>query len=83
MNPDLDTLVTALYVTVDDLLIKNWWWAPERPVVGIRPQAVRRRVDHLGGDTGTVWDTRPRPVLALRACSSPALVPLSAHPLRL
>ena len=38
MNPDLDTLVTALYVTVDDLLIKNWWWAPERPVVGIAPK---------------------------------------------
>ena len=38
MNPDLDTLVTALYVTVDDLLIKNWWWAPERPVVGISPK---------------------------------------------
>ena len=38
MNPDLDTLVTALYVTVDDLLIKNWWWAPERPVVGIVPK---------------------------------------------
>ena len=38
MNPDLDTLVTALYVTVDDLLIKNWWWTPERPMVGIAPK---------------------------------------------
>ena len=38
MNPDLDTLVTALYATVDDLLIKNWWWTPERPVVEIAPK---------------------------------------------
>ena len=38
MNPDLDTLVAALCVTVDDLLIKNWWWAPERSVVGIAPK---------------------------------------------
>ena len=38
MNPDLDTLVTSLYVTVDDFLIGNPHWAPYRPVVGIAPK---------------------------------------------
>jgi len=38
MNPDLDTLATRLYVTIDDLLIDNPRWAPERPAVGIAPQ---------------------------------------------
>ena len=38
MNPDLDTLATTLYVTVDDLLIRNPHWAPERPAVGIAPK---------------------------------------------
>ncbi len=38
MNPDLDTLVTALYVTVDDLLVAHPQWAPERPAVGIAPE---------------------------------------------
>ena len=38
MNPDLDTLATALYVRVDDLLGDNPGWAPERPAVGIAPK---------------------------------------------
>ena len=38
MGPDLDSLVTRLYVTVDDLLIRNPHWAPRRPAVGIAPQ---------------------------------------------
>ncbi len=38
MNPDLDTLVTALYVRIDDLLASNPHWAPQRPVVGIAPR---------------------------------------------
>ena len=38
MGPDLDSLVTSLYVTVDDLLIRNPHWAPRRPAVGIAPQ---------------------------------------------
>lgn len=38
MDADLDTLATALYVTVDDLL-KAWpGLAPQRPVVGIAPR---------------------------------------------
>ncbi len=28
MNPDLDTLATRLYVTIDDLLIEHPQWAP-------------------------------------------------------
>ena len=38
MNPDLDTLVTTLYVKVDDLLIAHPEWAPARPAAGIAPR---------------------------------------------
>lgn len=38
LGPDLDTLVTTLYVTIDDLLVRFPDWAPRRPVVGIAPQ---------------------------------------------
>ena len=38
MNPDLDTLATALYVTIDDLLVAHPEWAPPRPTVGIAPK---------------------------------------------
>ncbi len=37
MGPD-DTLATALYVRIDDLLAQNPHWAPERPVVGFAPK---------------------------------------------
>jgi hypothetical protein len=37
MDTDLDTLATALYVTVDDLLKTNPDKAPQRPAVGIAP----------------------------------------------
>lgn len=38
MGPDLDTLATTLYVTVDDLLIDHPEYAPQRPAVGITPK---------------------------------------------
>lgn len=38
MNPELDTLATRLYVTIDDALIDHPEWAPERPPVGIAPR---------------------------------------------
>ncbi len=38
MNPDLDTLATALYVRIDDLLADNPGWAPRRPRGGIAPK---------------------------------------------
>ena len=38
MDADLDTLATALYVTIDDLLIASPQLAPWRPAVGIQPQ---------------------------------------------
>ena len=38
MGPDLDTLATALYVQIDDLLADNPDWAPQRPAVGIAPR---------------------------------------------
>ena len=37
MNADLDALATALYVTVDDMLITNPELVPERPEIGITP----------------------------------------------
>lgn len=38
MNPELDTLATRLYVTIDDAQIEHPEWAPERPTVGIAPK---------------------------------------------
>ena len=38
MNPELDTLATRLYVTIDDALIEHPEWAPERPTIGITPK---------------------------------------------
>ncbi len=38
MNPDLDTLATALYTTIDDLIAENPHWTPPRPKVGIAPK---------------------------------------------
>lgn len=38
MNAELDTLATALYVTIDNALINHPEWAPERPEIGIAPE---------------------------------------------
>ena len=38
MNADLDTLATALYVTIDDALAADPGLLPERPAFGITPQ---------------------------------------------
>jgi hypothetical protein len=38
MDADLDTLATALYVKIDDLLKDSPQWAPWRPRVGIAPR---------------------------------------------
>ncbi len=38
MDADLDTLATALYVRIDDLLKDSPQWAPWRPAVGIAPE---------------------------------------------
>ena len=38
MDADLDTLATALYVKIDDLLKDSPHQAPRRPVVGMKPQ---------------------------------------------
>ena len=42
MNPDLDTLATTLYVTVDDLLIRHPHWAPSGPRWGSLPDCPTR-----------------------------------------
>jgi hypothetical protein len=38
VDADLDTLATALYVKIDDLLASAPQWAPPRPAVGIPPK---------------------------------------------
>jgi Transposase DDE domain len=38
VDADLDTLATALYVKIDDLLKVTPGWAPARPAAGITPQ---------------------------------------------
>jgi hypothetical protein len=38
MDTDLDSLATALYVAIDDLLIDHPDWAPARPAVGFAPK---------------------------------------------
>ena len=38
MDADLDTLATALYVTIDELLQRDPHLAPWRPTVGIAPK---------------------------------------------
>jgi len=38
VNAELDTLATALYVTIDDALVEHPHWAPHRPAVGIAPR---------------------------------------------
>lgn len=38
MNTELDTLTTALYVTIDDALITHPEWIPQRPEIGIAPK---------------------------------------------
>lgn len=52
MSPDLDALVAALYVTVDDLLIGHPERAPWRPAVGIAPKVSDAEVITLACDTG-------------------------------
>ncbi len=38
MNAELDTLATALYVTIDDALVDHPEWVPPRPEIGIAPK---------------------------------------------
>ena len=83
MGPDLDSLVTRLYVTVDDLLIRNPHWAPRRPAVGISPQVSDAEMVTLAVIQVLLrFDTEAR-FLRLRACSSATLVSVSARPVGL
>ncbi len=62
MDTDLDTLATALYVTVDDLLKDHPEQLPPRPVVGIAPRICDAELivlsvmqAHLGYRSETRW----------------------------
>ena len=83
MGPDLDTLATTLYVTVDDLLIQKSPLGAPAARGGDRSQAVRRRVGHPGGDPSATPVRFRSPFPALRPRPSGTLVPLSAHPVGL
>ena len=48
MGQDLDTLVTALYVRIDDLLKSNPGWVPQGPRVGIAPKLADAELVTLG-----------------------------------
>ena len=52
MDADLDTLATALYARVDDVLKDHPELVPWRPKVGIAPKAVRCRAVDAGGVAG-------------------------------
>ena len=54
MNADLDTLATALYVEIDDVLKIHPDWAPERPAVGIPPNPRSDPKRHFGCAAGVV-----------------------------
>jgi hypothetical protein len=49
VNPELGTLGTRLYVTIDDLLIGHPQWAPERPAVAIAPKLTDAELLTLAG----------------------------------
>ena len=79
MGPDLDTLATTLYVTVDDLLIQHPEWAPQRPAVGIAPKLSDAELVTLAVIQVLLrFDTEARFLRYAHAHLGP--VPLSAHP---
>ena len=60
MDTDLDTLATALYVTLDDLLKRHPELAPWRPAVGMKPQVSDAELVTMGAakpDAG--WSPPP------------------------
>ena len=83
MDADLDTLATALYVTVDDLLQQAPQLAPWRPPVGIPPKRQRRRAGHLGGHAGPARLHLRGPLAALCRPAPAPPVPVSARPVGL
>ena len=75
MNPDLDTLATALYVTIDDLLVAH-------PRVGAAtargrdsPEAHRCGVGDVGGVAGLVGVHLGGPLRSLRQDTPAGVVP--------
>ena len=63
MDADLDTLATALYVTIDDLLKAAPYLAPWRPAVGIAPKLGDAELVTLAllGTAGPPWPWSPTP----------------------
>ncbi len=83
MNPDLDTLVTSLYVTVDDLLIENPHWAPQRPVVNIPPKLSDAELITLAVIGALLRIESEARFIRLRQNASATLVSLYSHPVSL
>lgn len=62
VNADLDTLATALYVTIDDDLTNHPEWAPQRPTVGIVPKLSDAELVTLGVLQALLGFTSRRPL---------------------
>lgn len=74
MDTDLEALATALYVTVDDLLIAHPHLAPPRPRVGLAPRTSDAEIIALAVIQALLGYTSERRFLALcpQAPCSPA-----------
>ena len=78
MDADLDTLATALYVRVDDLLKSHPERAPWRPRVGIAPKLADAELVTLAVMQALLGFTSEARWLRFAARSSAAPVPVPA-----
>ena len=83
MNPNLDTLATALYVKVDDLLSAHPYWAPPRPAVGIVPRLSDAELVTLAVIQALLRFTSEARFIRLRPSPSEILVSLCTRTVRL
>ena len=79
VDADLDTLATALYVTVDDFLIHNPQHRPVAPKSRDQPAAVGCRTGHPGGGAGAARVHLRGPLAALRRYPTAWFVSLPAN----
>ena len=67
MTTELDTLATALYVKIDDLLREAPWLAPARPRVGLTPRLTDAELVTLAVMQALLGFTRRRWIRHARA----------------
>jgi hypothetical protein len=71
VTPDLDTLLTALYVLIDDHVIPSGQWRPGRPKKLSDAELACLAVAH-GGDVEQAWDFGLDRILAAVRCTGGA-----------